>query len=79
MILRDKIVDLNDGSDDYVPIKSEATGYLPMKADKTGYTNMKSDLDDIVVPELAKYGISGIGQIWHEADGSKPPVKTWFC
>ncbi|XP_045455467.1 uncharacterized protein LOC123665169 [Melitaea cinxia] len=63
LILRDQIVDLNDGTDDYVPIKSEMAGYLSMKADKTGYTNMKSDLDDIVVPELAKYGISGIGQI----------------
>ncbi|XP_064074867.1 uncharacterized protein LOC113398086 [Vanessa tameamea] len=63
LILRDQIVDPNDGSDDYVPIKSESAGYLSMKPDKTGYVNMKPDLDDIVVPELAKYGISGIGPI----------------
>ncbi|CAH0721046.1 unnamed protein product, partial [Brenthis ino] len=55
--LCDKILDLADGSDDYVPIKPD---YL---MDKTGYASLKPDIDDIVVPELAKYGISGIGPI----------------
>lgn len=65
-ILREPIVDMNDGTDDYVPIKPDSSGYISMKA----------DLDDIDAPDLAKYGVA----IWHEesADG-QPPVKTWFC
>lgn len=65
------VVDLTDGTDDYVAVKP----------DSSGYASMKADLDDIDVPELAKFGIGGvIGPIWHEVsvDG-KPPVKTWFC
>ncbi|XP_037295880.1 alpha-sarcoglycan isoform X2 [Manduca sexta] len=49
-ILKDPIVDLSDGTDDYVPIKSDPTGYVPMNA----------DLDDIDVPDLTKFGIGGI-------------------
>lgn len=47
-IVKEPIVDLNDGSDDYVPIKPDACGYVTMKA----------DLDDIEVPELAKFGVA---------------------
>lgn len=66
--IKEPIIDLNDGTEDYVPIKPDQAGYISMKA----------DLDDIDVPDLAKFGISGA--IWHEvtADG-EPPVKTWFC
>ncbi|XP_073963378.1 sarcoglycan alpha isoform X1 [Choristoneura fumiferana] len=42
--LKDPIVDLKDGADDYVPIKPD------------GYVSMKN-LDDIDVPDLGKYGI----------------------
>nr|XP_049705074.1 uncharacterized protein LOC110381099 isoform X1 [Helicoverpa armigera] len=44
--IKDPIIDLNDGTDDYVPIKD-------------GYVSMK-DLDDIDVPDLAKFGLSAI-------------------
>ncbi|XP_045780319.1 uncharacterized protein LOC123877550 isoform X1 [Maniola jurtina] len=63
LLLQSKIIDLADGSDDYVPIKPDSTEYLSIKPDKTGYVSNNPDLDDINVPELAKYGISGIGQI----------------
>ncbi|XP_052745047.1 uncharacterized protein LOC112053836 isoform X2 [Bicyclus anynana] len=63
LLLQNKIIDLTDGTDDYVPIKPDSTEYLSMKPDKTGYVSNNPDLDDINVPELAKYGISGIGQI----------------
>ncbi|XP_039760493.1 epsilon-sarcoglycan isoform X2 [Pararge aegeria] len=63
LLLQGKIIDLADGSDDYVPIKPDPTEYSSMKPDKTGYVPNNRDLDDINVPELAKYGISGIGQI----------------
>lgn len=63
LLLQGKIIDLADGSDDYVPIKPDSTEYLSLKPDKTGYGPNNPDLDDINVPELAKYGISGIGQI----------------
>ncbi|XP_049880683.1 alpha-sarcoglycan [Pectinophora gossypiella] len=49
-ILKDPIVDMADGVDDYVPIKPDSTGYISMKA----------DLDDIDVPELSKYGLGGV-------------------
>ncbi|XP_011548954.3 epsilon-sarcoglycan isoform X2 [Plutella xylostella] len=49
--MKDPIVDYNDGSEDYVPIKMDAAGYVAMKG----------DLDDINVPELAKYGLGGVG------------------
>ncbi|KAG7294882.1 hypothetical protein JYU34_022731, partial [Plutella xylostella] len=49
--MKDPIVDFNDGSEDYVPIKMDAAGYVAMKG----------DLDDINVPELAKYGLGGVG------------------
>lgn len=49
-ILKEPIVDLNDGSEDYVPIKPDTIVY--------GTTDC--DLDDIDVPDLAKFGISGI-------------------
>ncbi|XP_013185048.1 alpha-sarcoglycan isoform X2 [Amyelois transitella] len=49
-ILKDPIVDLNDGTDDYVPIKS----------DMAGYASMKPELDDIDVPDLTKFGIGPI-------------------
>lgn len=67
-LLKEPVVDIMDGSDDYVPIKPDSTGYISMKA----------DLDDIEVPDLAKFRIGAA--IWHEvlADG-QPPVKTWFC
>lgn len=68
--LKDPIVDLNDGADDYVPIKPDGTGYNLIKPD--GYASMKN-LDDIDVPDLGKYGI------WHKVCEGEPPVKTWFC
>ncbi|XP_050553795.1 uncharacterized protein LOC118270253 isoform X1 [Spodoptera frugiperda] len=46
--IKDPIIDLNDGTEDYVPIKPDASGYVSMK-----------DLDDIDVPDLAKFGIAG--------------------
>ncbi|CAH0597811.1 unnamed protein product [Chrysodeixis includens] len=46
--IKNPIIDLNDGTEDYVPIKPDQTGYV-----------MKPDLDDIDVPDLAKFGISG--------------------
>lgn len=63
---KDPIVDINDGTDDYVPIKTD--GFVTMKG---------ANSDDIQVPDLTKF--MGVG-IWHEvlADG-QPPVKTWFC
>lgn len=64
--IKDPIIDLNDGTEDYVPIKPDASGYVSMK-----------DLDDIDVPDLAKFGIAG--PIWHEVMAGEPPVKTWFC
>ncbi|KAJ8715459.1 hypothetical protein PYW07_009941 [Mythimna separata] len=74
---KEPIIDINDGTEDYVPIKPDSTsykpdptGYVPIKQDGTGYMSMK-DLDDIDVPDLAKFGIAG-------AMG-EPPVKTWFC
>ncbi|XP_072935659.1 uncharacterized protein Scgalpha isoform X2 [Epargyreus clarus] len=51
LVLKDPIIDLNDGTEDYVPVKPD------------GYVSVKGDLDDIDVPELAKYGITGIGPI----------------
>lgn len=57
--LKDPIIDLNDGTEDYVPIKPEQTGYISMKPEQTGYISMKPDLDDIDVPDLAKFGIAG--------------------
>lgn len=65
-ILKEPILDVTDGTEDYVPIKPDSSGYISMKA----------ELDDIDVPDLAKFGVA----IWHEAtaDG-QPPVKTWFC
>lgn len=69
--LKDPILDLTDGTDDYVPIKGES-----------GYVTMNGNLDDIVVPELSKFGLTGVGNsaIWHEVltDGGEL-VKTWFC
>ncbi|KAL0860852.1 hypothetical protein ABMA27_009390 [Loxostege sticticalis] len=44
--LKDPIVDFQDGAEDYVPIKSD------------GYVSMKN-LDDIDVPDLTKFGITG--------------------
>ncbi|CAG9569506.1 unnamed protein product [Danaus chrysippus] len=51
---RNPIIDYADSTDDYISIKPD-TDYI--------ITKMQNDLDDIVVPELAKYGISGIGPI----------------
>lgn len=74
---KEPIIDLNDGTEDYVPIKPDSAGYIPIKPDGTGYVSMK-DLDDIDVPDLAKFGIAGA--IWHEISAvGEPPVKTWFC
>lgn len=47
----DKILDLTDGTDDYVPIKEFMTD--------TNY--IKPDIDNVA--ELAKYGITGVGPI----------------
>lgn len=47
-VLKDPIIDLTDGTEDYVPIKPDVTGYI----------SMKQDLDDIDVPELSKFGIN---------------------
>ncbi|XP_059050540.1 uncharacterized protein LOC131845492 isoform X1 [Achroia grisella] len=58
-ILKDPILDLADGTEDYVPIKPDSSGYIPIKPDATGYISMKSDLDDIDVPDLTKFGIAG--------------------
>ncbi|KOB74203.1 Epsilon-sarcoglycan, partial [Operophtera brumata] len=46
--MKEPIVDLNDGTDDYVPIKPDSSGYISMKA----------DLEDIEVPDLAKFGVA---------------------
>ncbi|XP_028157134.1 uncharacterized protein LOC135083856 isoform X3 [Ostrinia nubilalis] len=45
-LIKEPIVDFNDGTDDYVPIKTD------------GYVSMKN-LDDIDVPDLTKFGIAG--------------------
>ncbi|XP_031764263.2 epsilon-sarcoglycan isoform X2 [Galleria mellonella] len=58
-ILKDPILDLADGTEDYVPIKPDHTGYVPIKPDTAGYVSMKADLDDIDVPDLTKFGIVG--------------------
>lgn len=64
--MKEPIVDLSDGTDDYVPVKPDSSGYISMQA----------DLEDIEVPDLAKFGVA----IGHEASmDSQPPVKTWFC
>lgn len=47
---KDPIVDITDGTEDYVPLKPDSTGYI----------TMKPDLDDINVPELSKYGLGGM-------------------
>ncbi|CAB3222981.1 unnamed protein product [Arctia plantaginis] len=57
--LKDPIIDLNDGTEDYVPIKSDPSAYISKKPDQTGYLTMKPDLDDISVPDLAKFRITG--------------------
>ncbi|XP_053619851.1 alpha-sarcoglycan isoform X2 [Plodia interpunctella] len=49
-LLKEPIVDLNDGTEDYVPIKPDMTGYI----------SIKPDLDDINVPDLTKFGIGPI-------------------
>ncbi|XP_041985379.1 epsilon-sarcoglycan isoform X2 [Aricia agestis] len=68
LLLRNKIIDLADGSDDYVPMEPDQIGFKPdvigFKPEIPGFKqDYSADLDDINVPELAKYGISGIGQI----------------
>ncbi|CAG5014419.1 unnamed protein product [Parnassius apollo] len=62
-ISKDPIIDLNDGTEDYVLVKPDPTAYISNKPDVTGYISIKPDLDDINVPELAKYGVTGIGAI----------------
>ncbi|XP_013142486.1 PREDICTED: uncharacterized protein LOC106106454 [Papilio polytes] len=57
---KDPIIDLNDGTEDYVLVKPD---FIQSKPDITGYNSIKPDLDDINVPELAKYGVTGIGGI----------------
>ncbi|XP_075986812.1 sarcoglycan alpha [Anticarsia gemmatalis] len=57
--LKDPIIDINDGTEDYVPIKPDQSGYISMKPDQTAYVPIKADLDDIEVPDLAKFGIAG--------------------
>ncbi|XP_013165335.1 PREDICTED: alpha-sarcoglycan isoform X2 [Papilio xuthus] len=57
-IPKDPIIDLNDGTEDYVLVKPD---FIQSKPDLTGYNSIKPDLDDINVPELAKYGVTGIG------------------
>lgn len=56
--LKDPIIDLNDGSEDYVPIKPDPSAYLSKKPEQTGYL-LKPNLDDINVPDLAKFRITG--------------------
>ncbi|XP_068625653.1 alpha-sarcoglycan [Battus philenor] len=48
---KDPIIDPNNGSEDYVLVKPDP--YIPIK----------QNLDDINVPELAKYGVPGVGAI----------------
>lgn len=47
-VLKDPIIDLTDGTDDYIPIKPDGSSYV----------SMKQNLDNIVVPELSKYGLT---------------------
>ncbi|KAJ0170910.1 hypothetical protein K1T71_013682 [Dendrolimus kikuchii] len=58
--LKDPIIDLNDGSDDYVPLKPDENCYDQLKPDQAGYIPIKAELDDIDVPDLAKFGIAGL-------------------
>ncbi|XP_045539929.1 alpha-sarcoglycan isoform X2 [Papilio machaon] len=66
-IPKDPIIDINDGSEDYVLVKPDfiqsKPDYIQLKPDTIGYNSIKPDLDDINVPELAKYGVTGIGGI----------------
>lgn len=57
--LKDPIVDINDGTEDYVPIKPDQGGYISAKLDQTGYVPIKPDLNDINVPDMSKFGITG--------------------
>ncbi|XP_012545774.2 alpha-sarcoglycan isoform X1 [Bombyx mori] len=54
--IKDPIVDIADGADDYAPIDANGTGFL---SDTTGYLSMKPDTDGIDVPDLGKFGPVG--------------------
>lgn len=60
LTLKDPIIDDNDGSDDYVPLKQDKNEYDALKPGQAGYMPVKSDLDDIDVPNLGKFGVTGL-------------------
>ncbi|CAK1541177.1 unnamed protein product [Leptosia nina] len=51
LLLKNPVVDFNDGAEDYVPIKPDSAGYVSIKRD------FSDGLD------LAKYGVTGVGAI----------------
>lgn len=59
MPLKNPIIDLNDGSEDYVPLKPEQP-YSNFQPVTTDYIKVKNDLEDMDERDLAKYGISGL-------------------
>ncbi|XP_050681946.1 alpha-sarcoglycan isoform X2 [Leptidea sinapis] len=61
LLLKDPVLDLTDGCDDYVPIRPDTIDYVPLKPDHAGYVSMNPELDDIIVPELSKFGVPGVG------------------